>query len=68
MERSATGVEPVRPPPKEALVTSRSDSTMYASGYLVDPEGRVGSWNDDTLAESVHPTLAHCLHHIADRM
>ncbi|MFI1422159.1 SMI1/KNR4 family protein [Streptomyces sp. NPDC020731] len=49
-------------------VTSRDGSTMYTSGYFVDPGGRVGSWNDDTLTESVHPSLAHCLRHIADRM
>ncbi|MFH8447842.1 SMI1/KNR4 family protein [Streptomyces fungicidicus] len=49
-------------------VTSRTDSTMYTSGYFVDPGGGVGSWNGDTLTETVHPTLAHYLHHVADRM
>lgn len=49
-------------------VTSRDDSTMYTSGYFVDPGGRVGSWDGHDLTEAVHPTLAHYLHHIADRM
>ncbi|MCT2588798.1 hypothetical protein LHJ74_02395 [Streptomyces sp. N2-109] len=49
-------------------VTSRDDQTMHTSGHFVDPEGRVGSWNDRALTPAKHPTLAHYLNHIADRM
>ncbi|MBB5935843.1 hypothetical protein FHS42_002912 [Streptomyces zagrosensis] len=34
----------------------------------MDAAGRVGSWDDHTLTVARHPTLAHYLHHIADRM
>lgn len=28
----------------------------------------VGSWDGHGITEAAHPTLAHYLHHIADRM
>ncbi|MFI9547671.1 SMI1/KNR4 family protein [Streptomyces sp. NPDC052016] len=49
-------------------VTSRTDRTVHASGHFVDADGRVGSWDDRTLTSAKHPTLAHYLHHVADRM
>ncbi|GGQ55942.1 SMI1/KNR4 family protein [Streptomyces flaveolus] len=49
-------------------VASRSDRTVYTSGHFVDAEGRVGSWDDDALTVARHPSLAHYLHHVADRM
>ncbi|MEV5551176.1 SMI1/KNR4 family protein [Streptomyces sp. NPDC052309] len=49
-------------------VTSRNDRTMYESGYFVDADGRVGSWDDRSLVAARHPSLAHYLDQVADRM